>query len=88
MNEPNTDNIPFTDLCSLQNDIGYDVDNWGWVDFRNAWQQIATDEDDDYAWRVIYDLWRMRAGEVEISLESMYDDDDEDDDEYDDEETE
>jgi len=30
----------------------------------------------------------MRAGEVEISLESMYDDDDEDDDEYDDEETE
>jgi hypothetical protein len=58
------------------------------VDFRNAWQQIATDEDNDYAWRVIYDLWRMRAGEVEISLESMYDDDDEDDDEYDDEEME
>ena len=86
MNE--SDNIPFTDLCSLQDDIGYDVDNWGWMDFRDAWQQIAAEEDDDYAWRVIYDLWRMRAGEVEISLESMYDDDDEDDDEYDDEETE
>jgi len=82
-----SDNIPFTDLCSLLDDIGYDVDNWGWVDFRDAWQQIAAEEDDDYAWRVIYDLWRMRAGEVEISLESMYDDD-EDDDEYDDEETE
>ena len=85
MNEPDADNIPFTDLCSLQDDIGYDVDNWGWVDFRDAWQQIAAEEDDDYAWLVIYDLWRMRAGEVEISLESMYDDDDEDDDEYDDE---
>ena len=84
MNEPDADNIPFTDLCSLQDDIGYDVDNWGWVDFRNAWQQIATDEDDDYAWRVIYDLWRMRAGEVEINLGGMYEDDDED--EYDDDE--
>lgn len=86
MNE--SDNIPFTTLYNFQYDYDLDYNNWGWVDFRDAWQQIAAEEDDDYAWRVIYDLWRMRAGEVEISLESMYDDDDEDDDEYDDEETE
>ena len=73
MNARDEDNIPFTDLCSLQDDIGYDVDNWGWVDFRNAWRQIAADEDDDYAWRVIYDLWRMRAGEVDIAIISEYD---------------
>jgi hypothetical protein len=83
-----SDNIHFTTLYNFQYDHDLDYNNWGWVDFRDAWQQIAAEEDDDYAWRVIYDLWRMRAGEVEISLESMYDDDDEDDDEYDDEETE
>lgn len=73
MNE--SDNIPFTDLCTIQDEIGFDVDNWGWTDFRNAWRQIAEDEDDDYAWRVIYDLWRMRAGEVDIAIIAEYEDD-------------
>lgn len=68
-----SDNIPFTTLYNFQYDHDLDYSNWGWSDFRDAWRQIAEDEDENYAWRVIYDLWRARAGEVDIAIISEYD---------------
>ena len=66
-----SDNIPFTDLDTLDNDEPAEeealvpLEAWQWTDFRDAWEELAKTEDADFAWRVLFTLWQLRAGEIE-----------------------
>ena len=41
-----------------------DVAEWTWSDFRDVWKAIASKQGEDTAWKVIYEIWRHRAGGV------------------------
>jgi hypothetical protein len=40
------------------------LESWDWNDFRTAWLLIAQQADENAAWQAIFDLWQVRAGEV------------------------
>lgn len=41
------------------------VEEWQWQDFKATWEALEVMYDADTAWRMIHEVWRLRAGEVE-----------------------
>ena len=42
-----------------------DLQDWDWEAFKDVFDAIAIAEGEEYAWKMIHTLWKMRAGELD-----------------------
>jgi len=54
-----------TDIKTARKEDMLPVGEWAWDDFRNTWEVTAEATDKDTAWKLIFDIWQIRAGEIE-----------------------
>lgn len=40
------------------------VEKWSWSDFKSTWEDLVELYDEETAWQMIFQLWKVRAGEV------------------------